>query len=220
MENHHDARDAANVPLAKRTMLRDHLRRRGIHDRRVLRAIERVPRENFVSEEQIDEAYADRALSIGCGQTISQPYIVALMTEALSLEGDEKVLEIGAGSGYQTAILAELARRVVAVERIAELLEQARRRVAALGYGNVRFVHGDGVQGFAAEAPYDRILVAAAAPVCPPAFFEQLAEGGVLVLPVGVGDEQMLERWTKHGGKLACQSLGGCRFVPLIAGSP
>ena len=202
--------------LAKRTMLRDHLRRRGIHDRRVLAAIERVPREQFVSDELLDEAYADRALPIDCGQTISQPYIVALMTEALSLEGGEEVLEVGTGSGYQTAILAELAERVVTVERIAELSAQAQRRLAALGYANVRFVQSDGSLGFAEEAPYDRILVAAAAPVCPAALFEQLAEGGVLVIPVGLDDEQMLQRWTKRAGQLSSQSLGGCRFVPLI----
>ena len=208
--------DPADLTPAKRAMLGDHLRRRGIHDRRVLRAIERIPREQFVPDELAEEAYADRALPIGCGQTISQPYIVALMTEALSLEGGEKVLEVGTGSGYQTAILAELVDRVVTVERIAELSEQARRRLAALGYANVRFVQSDGAQGFAEEAPYDRILVAAAAPACPPALFEQLADGGVLVIPVGLDDEQTLERWTKRGGQLGSQSLGGCRFVPLV----
>ncbi|HUY93412.1 MAG TPA: protein-L-isoaspartate(D-aspartate) O-methyltransferase [Pirellulales bacterium] len=210
--------DAASVHLAKRTMLRDHLQRRGIRDRRVLQAIERVPREKFVPEDSIDDAYSDRALPIDCGQTISQPYIVALMTEALALKGGEKVLEIGTGSGYQAAILAELAGRVVTVERHANLSEQARRRLADLGYGNLRFVQGDGSQGFPEEAPYDRIIVTAAAPVCPEALFKQLAEGGVLVIPVGIDDEQMLERWTKQSGKLACQSLGGCRFVPLVAG--
>ena len=209
--------DAASAELAKRTMLRDHLRRRGVHDRRVLAAIERVPREQFVPAESIDDAYSDRALPIDCGQTISQPYMVALMTEALALAGGEKVLEIGTGSGYQAAILAELSRRVVTVERHAELSEQAKRRLADLGYRNLRFVEGDGSRGFAEEAPYDRILVTAAAPVCPPALFEQLAEGGVLVIPVGVDDEQMLQRWTKQAGELACQSLGGCRFVPLVA---
>lgn len=209
--------DAASAELAKRTMLRDHLRRRGIHDRRVLTAIQRVPREKFVSADSIDDAYSDRALPIDCGQTISQPYIVALMTEALALAGGEKVLEIGTGSGYQAAILAELSRRVVTVERHAELSQQARRRLADLGYANLRFVEGDGSQGFAEEAPYDRVIVTAAAPVCPPALFEQLAEGGVLVIPVGIDDEQMLQRWTKQAGELACQPLGGCRFVPLVA---
>lgn len=209
--------DAASAELAKRTMLRDHLRRRGIHDRRVLEAIQRVPREKFVPAESIDDAYADRALAIDCGQTISQPYMVALMTEALALAGGERVLEIGTGSGYQAAILAELAERVVTVERHAELSQQARRRLADLGYRNLRFVQGDGSQGFAEEAPYDRIIVTAAAPVCPPPLFEQLADAGVLVIPVGVGDEQMLERWTKQAGKLARESLGGCRFVPLVA---
>jgi protein-L-isoaspartate(D-aspartate) O-methyltransferase len=219
MENEERSPDFANVSLAKRTMLRDHLRRRGICDRRLLEAIERVPREMFVADDLLGEAYADRALPIDCGQTISQPYIVALMTEALSLKGTENILEIGTGSGYQAAILAELAQRVVTVERIAELYEQARRRLSSLGYTNVRCIHGDGTQGFAAEAPYDRILVAAAAPVCPHALFEQLADDGILVIPVGAGDDQMLERWTKQSGKLACQSLGGCRFVPLIEGS-
>ena len=209
--------DAASAELAKRTMLRDHLRRRGIHDRRVLEAIQRVPREKFVPAESIDDAYADRALAIDCGQTISQPYMVALMTEALALAGGERVLEIGTGSGYQAAILAELAERVVTVERHAELSQQARGRLADLGYRNLRFVQGDGSQGFAEEAPYDRIIVTAAAPVCPPALFEQLADAGVLVIPVGVGDEQRLERWTKQTGELVRESLGGCRFVPLVA---
>lgn len=209
--------DAASAELAKRTMLRDHLRRRGIHDRRVLEAIQRVPREKFVPAESIDDAYADRALAIDCGQTISQPYMVALMTEALALAGGERVLEIGTGSGYQAAILAELAERVVTVERHAELSQQARGRLADLGYRNLRFVQGDGSQGFAEEAPYDRIIVTAAAPACPPALFEQLADAGVLVIPVGVGDDQMLERWTKQAGELVRESLGGCRFVPLVA---
>src|SRR6185312_8028099 len=145
--------DAARLQFAKRSMLRHDLKRRGIRDRRVLAAIERVPRERFVPAELEDEAYADRALAIDCGQTISQPYIVALMTDALALSGNEKVLEIGTGSGYQTAVLAELAARVVSIERHAELSEQAERRLTALGYRNLECVVGDGTLGWPKEAP-------------------------------------------------------------------
>jgi protein-L-isoaspartate(D-aspartate) O-methyltransferase len=216
--------DAARLQIAKRSMLRRDLKRRGVRDRRVLAAIERVPRERFVPAELEDEAYADRALAIDCGQTISQPYIVALMTEALALSGNEKVLEIGTGSGYQTAVLAELAARVVSIERHAELSEQAWRRLAALGYRNLRCVIGDGTLGWPEEAPYDRILVAAAAPSCPPALVEQLADGGVLVIPVGGEEEQELERCVKQSGALTRTRLTSCRFVPLIGaaaqGSP
>ncbi|HEV7225916.1 MAG TPA: protein-L-isoaspartate(D-aspartate) O-methyltransferase [Pirellulales bacterium] len=208
--------DAAQLQFAKRSMLRHDLKRRGIRERRVLAALERVPRERFVPAELEEEAYADSALAIDCGQTISQPYIVALMTEALALSGNEKVLEIGTGSGYQTAVLAELAARVVSIERHAELSEQAERRLTALGYRNVERVVGDGTLGWPKEAPYDRVLVTAAAPSCPPALVEQLAEGGVLVIPVGAEGEQELQRWCKQSGALTRRRLTSCRFVPLI----
>lgn len=208
--------DAARLQIAKRSMLRHDLKRRGIRDRRVLAAIERVPRERFVPADLEDDAYADRALAIDCGQTISQPYMVALMTEALALTGSENVLEIGTGSGYQAAVLAELAARVVSIERHAELSQQAERRLAALGYRNLRCVVGDGTLGWPQEALYDRILVTAAAPSCPPPLIEQLADGGVLVIPVGGESEQELERWSKQAGALTRTRLTSCRFVPLI----
>lgn len=208
--------DAARLQIAKRSMLRHDLKRRGIRDRRVLAAIERVPRERFVPADLEDDAYADRALAIDCGQTISQPYMVALMTEALALTGSENVLEIGTGSGYQAAVLAELTARVVSIERHAELSQQAERRLAALGYRNRCCVVGDGTLGWPQEAPYDRILVTAAAPSCPPALIEQLADGGVLVIPVGGEGEQELERWVKQSGELTRTRLAACRFVPLI----
>ncbi len=207
----------AELQLAKRNMLREHLRRRGIHDRRVLQAIQDAPRERFVPPDAADQAYADMALGIDCGQTISQPYMVALMTEALNLTGPERVLEIGTGSGYQTAILSALAARVVSIERHAELSAQASRRLAELGCSNVRLVVGDGTQGWPDEAPYDRILVTAAAKVCPPALVDQLAEGGVLVIPLGGLGDQELMRWEKRAGQLSRQSLGLCRFVPLVS---
>lgn len=210
----------AELQLAKRKMLREHLRRRGIHDRRVLQAIQDTPRERFVPPEAQEQAYADTALGIDCGQTISQPYIVALMTEALNLTGSEKVLEIGTGSGYQTALLSALAARIVSIERHAELSAQAAQRLAELGCSNVRLEIGDGTRGWPEEAPYDRILVTAAADVCPPALLDQLAEGGVLLMPLGGPGDQELVRWEKRGGKLERQSLGGCRFVPLVGDSP
>lgn len=207
----------AELQLAKRQMLREHLRRRGIYDRGVLQAIQDTPRERFVAPDLQAQAYADTALGIDCGQTITQPYLVALMTEALNLTGSERVLEIGTGSGYQTAILSALAARVVSIERHAELSAQAGRRLAELGCSNVRLIVGDGTKGCPDEAPYDRILVTAAAEACPPALLDQLAEGGVLVIPVGSLGEHELTRWEKRAGKLDRQSLGLCRFVPLVS---
>ncbi len=211
--------ESAELQFAKRKMLREHLRRRGIHDRRVLQAFQDTPREQFVQSALQDDAYADTALPIDCGQTISQPYIVALMTEALNLTGSEKVLEVGTGSGYQAAILSQLAGHVISIERHAHLSEQAGRRLAALGCTNVRLIVGDGTQGWPEEAPYDRIIVTAAADSCPPALAEQLAEGGVMVIPVGDVYEQDLVRWEKRDGQLVRRSLGLCRFVPLIGES-
>ena len=156
------------------------------------------------------------ALPIACGQTISQPVIVAMMTEALDLSGDETVLDIGTGSGYQTAILAELAARVISVEVHAELSAQAARVLADLGYSNVKLVVGDGTLGWPEEAPYRGILVAAATPVCPPALVEQLADGGILVIPIGGPDGQVLERIERRGGRLRTIGLTACRFVPLV----
>lgn len=206
----------ANLQTAKERMLRDHLRHRGIFDMRVLDAMARVPREEFLPPEMRSQAYADSAIAIQCGQTISQPYIVALMSQALQCSGPERVLEIGTGSGYQTAILAELAREVVSIERHAVLLEEARARLAALGYQNTTLIHGDGSLGWPERSPYDRILVTAAAAQCPPPLFEQLADPGVLVIPVGGANHQMLQAIHKTGGQSRVLELSPCRFVPLI----
>ncbi|MBM4000128.1 MAG: protein-L-isoaspartate(D-aspartate) O-methyltransferase [Planctomycetes bacterium] len=203
---------------ARRRMVRQDLRGRGIRDERVLDAMGRVPREVFVDRVRPSDAYGDRALPIGCDQTISQPFMVALMTEALGLEGDERVLEIGTGSGYQTAVLAELAREVVTIERHAALSEEAARRLDALGYFNIRFVVGDGSLGAPQGAPYDRILITAAAADCPHALWDQLREGGVLVGPFGSSASQWLEARRKRGDRVEVEYLVECRFVPFVVG--
>jgi protein-L-isoaspartate(D-aspartate) O-methyltransferase len=201
--------------VARHVMLRL-LGERGIESSRVLAAMAAVPRERFVPQEVEELAYADRALPIDCQQTISQPYIVALMTDALGLSGDEHVLEIGTGSGYQTAVLAELAASVVSIERHTELSRRAAGVLADCGYTNVTLVVGDGTLGWPEQAPYDRILVAAAAAEVPPALEAQLAEGGTLVIPIGSSEGQVLQACHKIGGKLHPQALSGCRFVPLV----
>lgn len=198
-------------------MLSSDLLDRGIDDPRVLEAMARVPRERFVLSDQFADAYADRALPIEYGQTISQPFIVGLMSQALALSGREHVLEVGTGSGYQAAVLAELAHDVVSIERHAPLSEQAAAVLGGLGYNNIQLVVGDGTQGWPPGAPYDRIIVAAATDRCPPALFEQLAEGGLLVIPLGSGEGQMLERIRKRQGRAEVQHLSACRFVPLVA---
>jgi protein-L-isoaspartate(D-aspartate) O-methyltransferase len=197
-------------------MLRQHLKARGICDSRLIDAMMRIPREQFIDESLRAEAYSDRALGIACGQTISQPYIVALMTQALELRGDERVLEIGTGSGYQTAILAELAREIVSLERHEALSQQAARRLAELGYDRVKLVVADGTLGWPAGAPYDRILVAAAAASAPQHLIEQLAPGGILVIPLGSRDHQMLQAIHKVGDEPQIEPLSACRFVPLV----
>jgi protein-L-isoaspartate(D-aspartate) O-methyltransferase len=197
-------------------MVRRQLYRRGIRSQRVLDAFRGVPREYFVPARERGEAYADRALPIDCNQTISQPYIVGLMTEALQLEGSESVLEIGTGSGYQTAVLAELARQVTSIERHAELSSQAGLVLQELEYENIQLIVADGTLGWPAGAPYDRILVAAAAENVPPAYLEQLREGGILVLPIGDAESQSLVSIRKENGKPVANQLTACRFVPLI----
>ncbi len=200
----------------KQIMLRQHLKARGISDPRVIDAMARIPRERFIDESMRAEAYADRALGIACGQTISQPYIVALMTQALALRGDERVLEIGTGSGYQTAILAELAREVVSIERYEALSQQAARRLAEMGYDRVKLVVADGTLGWPAGAPYDCILVAAAAASAPQHLLEQLVPGGILVIPLGGRDQQMLQAIHRVGDEPRIEPLSPCRFVPLV----
>lgn len=192
------------------------LRDRGIHDERVLAALAEVPRERFVPPEIRHQAWDDNALPIGCGQTISQPLIVAWMTELLELTGSEHVLEIGTGTGYQTAILARLARQVVSVERIPELSITAAQRLAELNIRNVELVVGDGSLGWPECAPYDAILAAAGAPQLPQPLYDQLAPGGRLVLPIGDAQQQDLQRIRRTPTGPAIESLGGCRFVPLI----
>jgi len=192
------------------------LRALGIHDKRVLAAMARVPRHLFVPPELLPYAYEDRPLPIGAGQTISQPYIVALSTQALALSPQDRVLEIGTGSGYQAAILAELASEVYTVERLAELSQGAQERLGKLGYKNLHFRVGDGTKGWPEEAPFDGILVTAAAPRAPKSLLDQLAEGGRLVIPIGGRESQDLWLIEKHARRLEKVYLCPCTFVPLI----
>ena len=187
-----------------------------IRDERVLKAMARVPREEFIPAGLKHAAYVDRAFPIGSDQTISQPTIVAMMTEALELKGQEKVLEVGTGSGYQTAIIAEIADKVVTVERHRELLEGAQEVLTRLGYGNIEFHLSTDVLGWPEGAPYDAIVVTAGAPSIPQGLLDQLTFGGRLVIPVGSRYEQDLVRLTRHRGECITRSLGACRFVPLI----
>jgi protein-L-isoaspartate(D-aspartate) O-methyltransferase len=201
----------------RQRMVSDHLRRRDIVDPAVLAAFARVPREEFVPEPLGEHAYADIPLPIGNGQTISQPYVVAMTVQALHLRGHERVLEIGTGSGYAAAVLSSLAREVVTVERIAELAVSAAERLARLGYDNVRVHQGDGTLGWPINAPYEAICVAAGAPRPPQALLEQLAIGGRLVIPHGDAENQRLVRITrKDPMTYAEEDLGNVRFVPLI----
>lgn len=195
------------------------LRRRGIADQAVLRAMDEVPRERFVPRELASNAYADHAMPIDCGQTISQPYVVAYMTEQLRVLPHHRVLEVGTGSGYQAAVLSRLAREVVSIERYRTLAEQARGRLHDLGYGNVEVVIGDGLAGVSARAPYDRILVTAAAEDVPQALVDQLADGGIMILPLGPqAGPQYIVRLTKAEGEVRRENLIGVRFVPLLPG--
>jgi protein-L-isoaspartate(D-aspartate) O-methyltransferase len=196
------------------------LRRRGISDQAVLRAMDEVPRGDFVEGEFAGRAYADQALPIECGQTISQPYVVAYMTEQLALAPHHRVLEVGTGSGYQAAVLSRLAREVVSIERYRTLAEQARARLAALGYDNVEVVVGDGFAGVPEKAPYDRIIVTAAAEQVPQALLEQLADdGGVMILPLGPRDgPQHIIKLTKSQTEISRENLIAVRFVPLLPG--
>jgi protein-L-isoaspartate(D-aspartate) O-methyltransferase len=200
----------------QREMVETQLRPRGISDARVLSAFLRVPREAFFSDELRSFAYEDAAFPIGEGQTVSQPYMVAIMTELLKLKGDEKVLEVGTGSGYQAAILAELCKQVFTIERIGSLSESAKTRLEGLGYQNIEFAVGDGSEGYSAAAPYDGIIVTAGCPEIPSPLLDQLAEGGRLVIPVGERHLQTLMLATKEKGKIRTEGSIGCVFVPLI----
>ncbi|MBM3122577.1 MAG: protein-L-isoaspartate(D-aspartate) O-methyltransferase [Chloroflexi bacterium] len=202
--------------LERWRMVDSQLRSRDITDRRVLATMGQVPRHRFVRPVDQPQAYADAPLPIGHRQTISQPYIVALMTQLVAPRPEDTVLEIGTGSGYQAAVLAALARRVISVERIPELAAQARRVLSELGIMNVEIIEGDGTHGHAAEAPYAGIVVTAGAPRLPDPLRDQLADGGRLVLPVGSRDGQMLERWTRRGGEVHRERIAPVAFVPLI----
>jgi protein-L-isoaspartate(D-aspartate) O-methyltransferase len=201
--------------VERHRMVEEQLRPRGIDDPRVLAVFESIPRHLFVPEESRPWAYADSPLQIGFGQTISQPFIVALMTQLLYLTGSERVLEVGAGSGYQAAILAGLAGELHTVEFIPELAERATRTLAELGLGNVHVHSGDGSMGWPASAPYDAILVAAAAPQVPQPLLEQLAEHGRLILPVGRHGSQELELWRREQGAFEHETILSVCFVPL-----
>ncbi len=207
--------DNRELTAARRAMV-DDLRRKGVTDERVLAAMLTVPRDHYVPMASGGAAYADSALAIGEGQTISQPYMVAAMTEALELTGHERLLEIGTGSGYQAAVLATLVARVFSVERIPALADKARMQLESDGYRNVRVTVGDGTLGCPAEAPFDAVMVTAGAPDVPPPLLDQLAEGGRLVIPSGDLRVQTLSRYRKRDGVIHREALFDCVFVPLI----
>jgi protein-L-isoaspartate(D-aspartate) O-methyltransferase len=218
------APDADEFESQREGMVERQLRRRGIHDERVLQAMAAIPRERFVPEPYLRRAYADSALPIGHDQTISQPWIVAAICQALELEGDEKVLEVGTGSGYSAAVLAPLAREVITIERVAELAERARATLRDLGIGNVEVVVGDGSAGVPDRGPFDAIAVHATAPGPPPTLIGQLAIGGRLVVPIASRAADMLTVFRRTGDRvdaatgegLEREVIGPCRFVPLI----
>ena len=195
------------------------LRQRGIADAALLRAMDQVPREHFIASDFNDKAYADQALPIACGQTISQPYIVAFMTEQLQIEPQHRVLEVGTGSGYQAAVLSRLAREVISIERYRTLADTARMRLQTLGFNNVTVVVGDGFAGLPEQAPFDRIIVTAAAEHVPQALVDQLADRGIMILPLGpLTQAQSLVKLTKTEEVLVREQLIAVRFVPLVPG--
>jgi protein-L-isoaspartate(D-aspartate) O-methyltransferase len=197
-------------------MVERQLRNRGISDERVLAAMAAVPREHFVPEQVRDSSYNDSALPIGHEQTISQPWVVAAICQALRLQGDEAVLEIGTGSGYSAAVLARLAGRVISIERVPELGEQARRRLEEIGADNVEVIVADGSKGYPGEAPYDAIAVHAASPEAPHSLIAELATDGRLVVPIATGNADLLVAFIREDGALRQETIGPCRFVPLI----
>ncbi len=211
-----DQQEGEWVGRARRDMVEHQLRRRHITDQRVLSAMAELPRERFIGDSMLCEAYDDRALPIDCGQTISQPYMVAVMTQCLEMAPTHRVLEIGTGSGYQTAVLAKLATHVYTVERIEHLSKQAQAHLSTLKIANVSFRVGDGTLGWADHAPYDRILVTAGAPAVGQALVDQLVDGGLLVVPVGAPDEQVLTVVQRQGDRKIEKPSIACRFVKLI----
>ena len=212
MEPERDTRAARE----RERMVEEQLVRRGVTDERVLAAMRRVPRHRFVQEALRERAYGDYPLPIGEEQTISQPYIVGFMSSLLELKGSEKVLEIGTGSGYQAAVLAELARRVCSIERLPRLAERARALLESLGYSNVWVRVGDGTLGWPDEAPFDRIIITAGGPSVPPALFAQLAEGGRMVMPIGDEEGQTMTVVENVGGQMRTRAAGECKFVRLV----
>jgi protein-L-isoaspartate(D-aspartate) O-methyltransferase len=200
----------------RRRMVEKQLRKRGIKDERVLQAMATVPRHDFVPPQLREVAYSDEPLGIGAGQTISQPYIVATMSAALHLSGSEKVLEIGTGSGYQAAVLSLLVKEVYTIEFRVELANSASARLQLLGFHNVHVHSGDGTLGLKEAAPFDAILVAAAAPALPEPLLEQLPEGGRMIVPIGTGEQQYLTLVTRHGKEFSSERRESCRFVPLV----
>ena len=202
--------------LSRERMVKNQLIARGIKDERILRVMDKIPRHLFIENALYGEAYNDHPVPIGEKQTISQPYIVALMTEALELKGDEKTLEIGTGSGYQTAILAELSSRVYTIERIKSLLGNARKLLSQLGYDTILFKAFDGTLGWKEYAPFDAIMVTAGAPHLAKPLIDQLADNGRMIIPVGDRYSQELIKIVRKGKEFKQKSLGGCRFVNLI----
>ena len=215
-QNGHSSIGPEDFDAQREAMVEHQLRRRGIHDQRVLEAMRTVPRHEFVREQDWREAYADHPLVIGEQQTTSQPYIIAAMLQAAEIKPGDRVLEVGAGSGYQTALLAELASQVFGIERYPSLVESARQILDRLGYHNIALVAGDGSVGLPQAAPYDVIIVSAAAPRIPQTLVQQLAPGGRMVIPVGDASQQVLKLVRNHGDHLSETTLEGCRFVPLI----
>lgn len=207
---------ATEYAAERERMVREQLEKRGIRDPRVLEAFRAVPRHQFVPPGLVDSAYEDRPLQIGRGQTISQPLMVGLMTQALELRGGEKVLEVGTGSGYQAAILLQLGARVFSVERHAELQADAGARLERAGCGGASLRVGDGTLGWPEEAPFDRIIVTAGAPDVPIELLKQLGEGGSMLIPIGDEQRQVLTRFRRAEGRIVREDLGACAFVKLI----
>jgi protein-L-isoaspartate(D-aspartate) O-methyltransferase len=207
--------DFINLNVAAERLIKK-LRENGITDEQVLDAFRKVPRHEFVDGAMFKQAYDDNALPIGFGQTISQPTVVALMTQLLKLQRDEKILEIGTGSGFQTAILSQFSRRVYTIERHKELGDASRKRLRDMGYQNIVFKIGDGTAGWPQHAPFDKIIVTAGAPVVPQTLAEQLADGGIMLIPTGDRQQQELLVYTKQSNVLKCESAGSVVFVPLI----